>query len=105
MLSKKQFDEVGVEGFDQEPAGTGSYEYGGRVQGQSIWFEKAPQPHWRGENPDFAEVELRWVREDLTRLAALLTGEIHVAALSRELQLERDGGECSRPPPGFPPTT
>ena len=28
------------------------------------------------------------MREDLTRLAALLTGEIHVAALSRELQLE-----------------
>lgn len=88
MLSKKQFDEVGVDGFDERPAGTGSYQYGGREQGQSIWFEKAPQPHWRGENPDFAEVELRWVREDLTRLAALLTGEIHIAALSRELQLE-----------------
>ena len=88
MLSKRQFDEVGVEGFDEQPAGTGSYQYGGREQGQSIWFEKAPQPHWRGENPDFQEVELRWVREDLTRLAALLTNEIHIAALSRELQLE-----------------
>lgn len=88
MLSKRQFDEVGVEGFDEKPAGTGSYMYGGRTVGQSIWFEKAPQPHWRGENPDFQEVELRWVREDLTRLAALLTGEIHIAALSRELQLE-----------------
>ena len=88
MLSQRQFDEVGVEGFDLEPAGTGSYEYGGRTPGQSIWFEKAAQPHWRGENPDFQEVELRWVREDLTRLAALLTSEIHVAALSRELQLE-----------------
>ena len=88
MLSKRQFDEVGVDGFDDQPAGTGSYQYGGREQGQSIWFEKAPQPHWRGENPDFQEVELRWVREDLTRLAALLTNEIHIAALSRELQLE-----------------
>ena len=88
MLSKKQFDTEGVEGFDARPAGTGSYQYLGREAGQGIWFEKAPQPHWRGENPDFQEVELRWVREDLTRLAALLTGEIHVAALSRELQLE-----------------
>ena len=88
MLSKRQFDEMGVEGFDEKPAGTGSYMYGGRTVGQNIWFEKAPQPHWRGENPDFQEVELRWVREDLTRLAALLTGEIHIAALSRELQLE-----------------
>ncbi len=88
MLSKRQFDEVGVDGFDEQPAGTGSYQYGGKSLGQSIWFEKAPQPHWRGENPDFQEVELRWVREDLTRLAAILTGEIHIAALSRELQLE-----------------
>ena len=88
MLSKRQFDEAGVEGFDEKPAGTGSYMYGGRTVGQNIWFEKAPQPHWRGENPDFQEVELRWVREDLTRLAALLTGEIHIAALSRELQIE-----------------
>jgi ABC-type transport system substrate-binding protein len=88
MLSKQQFDAEGVEGFDARPAGTGSYQYLGREAGQGIWFEKAPQPHWRGENPDFQEVELRWVREDLTRLAALLTGEIHVAALSRELQLE-----------------
>ena len=88
MLSKQQFDTEGVEGFDARPAGTGSYQYLGREAGQGIWFEKAPQPHWRGENPDFQEVELRWVREDLTRLAALLTGEIHVAALSRELQLE-----------------
>ena len=88
MLSKKQFDTEGLEGFDARPAGTGSYQYLGREPGQGIWFEKAPQPHWRGENPDFQEVELRWVREDLTRMAALLTGEIHVAALSRELQLE-----------------
>jgi ABC-type transport system substrate-binding protein len=88
MLSQNQFDDVGVEGFDERPAGTGSYQYLGREIGQGIWFEKAPQPHWRGENPDFQEVELRWVREDLTRLAALITGEIHVAALSRELQLE-----------------
>ncbi len=88
MLSKKQFDTEGLEGFDVRPAGTGSYRYLGREVGQGIWFEKAPQPHWRGENPDFQEVELRWVREDLTRLAALLTGEIHLAALSRELQVE-----------------
>ena len=88
MLSKKQFDTEGVEGFDEKPAGTGSYQYGGRDYGQNIWFEKAPQPHWRGENPDFQEVEIRWVREDITKMAALLTGEVHIASISRELQLE-----------------
>ena len=88
MLSSAQFEQDGLEGFDQRPAGTGSYQYGGRKIGQSIWFEKAPQPHWRGENPDFEEVEIRFIREDVTRLAMLLTAEAHIATLSRELQLE-----------------
>ena len=88
MYSAAQFEQEGVEGIDERPTGTGSYQYGGREQGQSIWFEKAPQPHWRGENPDFNEVEVRWVREDVTRLAMLLTAEAHIASLSRELQVE-----------------
>ena len=88
MYSAAQFEQEGVEGIDERPAGTGSYQYGGRQQGQSIWFEKAPQPHWRGENPDFNEVEVRWIREDVTRLAMLLTSEAHIASLSRELQVE-----------------
>ena len=88
MYSADQFDKEGVEGIDNRPAGTGSYQYGGREIGQSIWFEKAPQPHWRGENPDFYEVEIRWVREDVTRLAMLLTNEAHIASMSRELQFE-----------------
>ena len=88
MYSAAQFEKEGVEGIDTRPAGTGSYQYGGRELGQSIWFEKAAQPHWRGENPNFKEVEIRWVREDVTRLAMLLTGEAHIASMSRELQFE-----------------
>ena len=88
MLSAAQIEKEGYEGLDEKPAGTGSYQYGGRDIGQRIWFERAAQPHWRGETPDFEEVEIRWVREDLTRLAMLLTGEAHIASLSRELQLE-----------------
>ena len=88
MYSAAQFEKEGVEGIDKMPAGTGSYQYGGLEQGLSIWFEKAPQPHWRGENPDFDEVEIRWVREDMTRLAMLLTEEAHIASMSRELQVE-----------------
>ena len=87
MLSAAQIEKEGYEGLDVKPAGTGSYQYGGRETGQNIWFERAPQPHWRGETPQFQEVEIRWVREDLTRLAMLLTGEAHIASLSRELQL------------------
>ena len=80
MYSAAQFEQEGVEGIDKKPAGTGSYQYGGREQGQSIWFEKAPQPHWRGENPDFNEVEIRWVREEVSRLAMLLTNQAHIRA-------------------------
>jgi ABC-type transport system substrate-binding protein len=87
LASKRQLDE-GFDSIDKKPIGTGSYEYCGRQLGESIWFEKAPQPHWRGENPDFREVEIRWMREEASRLAALLTGEIHIASLSRELQFE-----------------
>ena len=88
MLSTAQFEQDGLEGFDERPAGTGSYQYGGREYGQSIWFERIDYDHWRGEKPDFQEVEIRFIREDVTRLAMLLTAEAHIASLSRELQLQ-----------------
>ncbi len=87
ILSKKQIDE-GLESFDEKPIGTGPYEYGGRDTGEGIWFELAEGTHWRGEKPDFKEIEIKWVREDATRLAMLLVGESHMSSLSRELQFE-----------------
>jgi ABC-type transport system substrate-binding protein len=88
ILSANQFEKDGLEGYDEQPAGTGTYQYGGRNIGESIWFERINYDHWRGERPDFSELEIRWVREDITRLAMLLTGEAHIASMSRELQLE-----------------
>ena len=88
ILSDAQIKAEGVEGIDRKPAGTGPYEYGGRVDGESIWFERIEGDHWRGERPDFKEIEIRWVREEATRLAMLLVGEAHIASLSRELQFE-----------------
>ena len=88
MYSDAQIKKEGFEGIDKKPAGTGSYQYGGRSIGESIWFERTPGDHWRGEKPDFKEVEIKWIREDVTRLAMLLTGEADIASLSRDLQLE-----------------
>jgi ABC-type transport system substrate-binding protein len=85
--SQQQLDE-GFESIDEKPVGTGSYQYGGRQLGEGIWFERVEGDHWRGERPDFKEVEIRFMREEASRLAALLTGEIHIASLSRELQVE-----------------
>jgi peptide/nickel transport system substrate-binding protein len=87
IVSKAQWDKEGIEGFDKQPAGTGSYRYVNRHLGQSISFERV-ENHWRGEKPDFKELEIRLAREDSTRLALILTGEAHVVDLPRELQGE-----------------
>ena len=73
IVSKAQWDKEGLEGFEKRPAGTGSYRYVTRQLGQSITFERV-ENHWRGERPDFPELEIRWVPEDATRLATLLNG-------------------------------
>jgi len=87
MVSKAQWDQGGLEGFDQRPAGTGTYRYGGRQLGQSIWFERV-ENHWSGIRPDFKELEFRLAPEESTRLAMLLRGEAHAGDLSRELHDE-----------------
>jgi peptide/nickel transport system substrate-binding protein len=84
MVSKAQWDQEGLEGFDKRPAGTGTYQYGGRQLGQSIWFERV-ENHWSGIRPDFKELEFRLAPEESTRLAMLLSGEAHIVDLSREL--------------------
>jgi peptide/nickel transport system substrate-binding protein len=84
MVSKAQWDKEGLEGFDQRPAGTGTYQYGGRQLGQAIWFERV-ENHWSGIRPDFKELEFRIAPEESTRLAMLLKGEAHAGDLSREL--------------------
>jgi ABC-type transport system substrate-binding protein len=85
MVSKAQWDKEGLEGLDKRPAGTGSYRYLGRKLGVSIAFERVDN-HWRGEKPEFKELEFRIAREEATRLAMLLGGEAHIADLPRELQ-------------------
>jgi ABC-type transport system substrate-binding protein len=88
MVSKAQWDQEGIEGFDQRPAGTGTYQYGGRQLGQSIWFERVEEKHWSGIRPDFKVLEFRIAPEESTRLAMLLRGEAHAGDLSRELHDE-----------------
>jgi peptide/nickel transport system substrate-binding protein len=85
IVSKAQWDKEGIEGIDRRPAGTGSYRFVERKLGQSIVYERV-ENHWRGEKPDFPELEIRLAREDSTRLALLLSGEAHVVDLPRELQ-------------------
>jgi ABC-type transport system substrate-binding protein len=85
MVSKAQWDQEGLAGFEKRPAGTGSYRYVSRQLGQSIVFERV-ENHWNGIRPAFKELEIRLVPEESTRLAMLLKGEAHIVDLSRALQ-------------------
>jgi peptide/nickel transport system substrate-binding protein len=87
IQSKAQWDAADGSdtAYDDKPAGTGSYQYGGRELGQSIWYEKAAGDHWAGENPDFQELEWIWAAEQFTRLSLLLAGEVQGSDLSRDV--------------------
>jgi ABC-type transport system substrate-binding protein len=46
---------------------------------------KRVENHWR-KTPECTELEFRWVPEDVTRLASLLSGEVHISDVPRALQ-------------------
>ena len=60
--------------------GTGPYVFKSRAQDQNVVFTKLSDEHWRIPG-DFQEIEMRWISENSTRLAALLAGEIHLTTI------------------------
>ena len=90
VQSKAQWDEGGglPAAYDERPTGTGSYQYGGRRLGESIWYEKIEGDHWNGESPDFQELEWRWAGDPLTRLALIVSQKVQGADLSRRFQVD-----------------
>ncbi len=87
IQSKAHFDTAGEPAGPEAPyiAGTGPYQFKARAQGSYIRFERVPYQHWR-ILPDFPEFEYRYLKEPSTRLATLLTGEVHVTNLPVDLQ-------------------
>ena len=86
VQSKKHYDEVGIPNLGEQPiAGTGVYQFKERTDSTFVRFERPPVKHWRF-TPDFQELELRFLAEAATRLAALLAGEIHVADIPEDLK-------------------
>lgn len=83
IYSKAQFEQEGMEGYDQRFAGTGPYQVLEKAPGRIV-FERV-DGHWSGVVPDFKELELRFVAEPSTRLAMLLSEEADIAMLPREL--------------------
>ena len=89
IISKAHLESAGdpvVVGTDAPIAGTGSYQYLERSPAQNIVFEKTPD-HWRAD-PDFQELEIKFINEASTRQAGLLTGEIHITNLPEDQLVE-----------------
>jgi len=82
--SKAQWDKEGVAGLDKKPAGTGPFILQSRQTGLNVVYARNDK-HWSGHKVDFKELEFRIAREEATRLALLLSGDVHIADLPREL--------------------
>ncbi len=91
VQSKDHYDEIGVPDLTK-PAivGTGVYQEVERRQGSYVLYERPPYTHWK-MTPDFQELEIKWVPEASTRLAGLLTDEIHVTELPDDLKVQAEG--------------
>jgi len=85
--SKAYVEKNGMPKSVADPAvpGTSPYQWKEWVQGSRMVFERVPFKHWSA-TPDFPELEFRVQKEASTRLAALLTGEVHMAQLAEDLQ-------------------
>lgn len=98
VRSKASYDKQGVPNWKNGPlAGSGPYRYKEGAEGQYLRFERANNNHWSG-TPDFPEFEWRFAAEPSTRMAALLTGEAHMADLPNDLmaQAEKQGMKTFR---------
>jgi len=82
--SKARWDAGGKELYGKKVVGTGPFEFVERKLGVHVLYKRVEQ-HWR-HTPEYKELEFRWVPEGVTRLATLLSGEVHIADVERALQ-------------------
>src|SRR6266446_2624840 len=84
IQSKAYWDAGGKELYGKKMVGTGPFEFVERKLGVHSLY-KGVENHWR-QTPEYKELEFRWVPEGVTRLATLLTEEVHIADVERALQ-------------------
>ena len=86
IVSSAQFEAEGMDAFDNiQTAGTGPYQLTARELGVGLSYERVPEGHWLYD-VDFDNFEFVWAAESLTRMAMLLSAEVHVSAVERTLQ-------------------
>jgi ABC-type transport system substrate-binding protein len=86
MESKARWDAIGHEGYGEAIVGTGPLKFIERIEGVHVTYEALPD-HWR-KVPEYNQMEFRWVQEPATRLAALLTEEVHLSDIERAARPE-----------------
>jgi peptide/nickel transport system substrate-binding protein len=77
MVPPGYFEEVGQDGFNEHPIGTGPFKFVEWVKGDHITMEANPD-YWREGVPKIAEVIFRPIPESATRVAAIQTGEVDI---------------------------
>lgn len=82
--SKARWDAVGDEGMGEKMVGTGPFKFVERVEGSHVAYE-AVDEHWRVV-PQYKALEIRSIEESSTRMAALLTEQVHMAVIERAVQ-------------------
>src|SRR5262249_27517808 len=87
--SKARWDAGGKALYGQKVVGTGPFEFIERTLGSHVLYKRV-EHHWR-QTPECKELEFRWVPEDVTRLATLVSGEVHISDVPRALQQEAVG--------------
>ena len=83
MMSENFWKNEGRQGYIDKFIGTGSWKFRERVVDQFLSMDR-DETNWQ-KVPDFKGLRLNWSREPATRLAQLLTEEVHMATLPRSL--------------------
>jgi peptide/nickel transport system substrate-binding protein len=77
MIPPAYFKQVGQDGFDAHPMGTGAFEFVEWVKGDHITMKANPN-YWGGA-PKIETVVFKFVPDESTRVAAIQTGEVDIA--------------------------
>jgi ABC-type transport system substrate-binding protein len=92
IYSKAQWDAEGERGYIDKPAGNGPWQFESRQLGVggNILYSRVAD-HWR-QSPFWAEYEQINTPEAATRLANLLTNQVQIAEVNRDLHPEAISG-------------
>lgn len=85
IYSKAQYDAEGLDGYRDQPAGTGQFRLAEYNEGQGATFT-AVEDHWSGRSAQIDQLEFVFVDEPATRYAMVASGDVDATNLPLELQ-------------------